>query len=170
LAAKIRIVWLSASVVVALLAWSGWKLLFSDPLASLEFPLIDGRRLSMSALQDRPVLVVFWSIDCRPCIEEIPMLSRIYSEFRPRGLEIIAVAMPYDAPARVLESSRRYSVPYPVALDIDSRAVHAFGDVSYLPASFLFGADGRLLLNRTGSMEEQELRNAVLAAFAGSGH
>ena len=79
----------------------------------VEFVLLDGRKISLSALRGRPVLVSFWATSCPPCVEELPDLLRLYRDLHPQGFELIAVAAPYDPPTRVQTFAADHALPYP---------------------------------------------------------
>ncbi|MBI3575462.1 MAG: TlpA family protein disulfide reductase, partial [Gammaproteobacteria bacterium] len=67
-------------------------------VADTEFHLLDGRKLALKELRGQPVLVAFWATNCKPCVEELPDLIKLYNDLHPKGFELIAVAMPYDPP------------------------------------------------------------------------
>jgi peroxiredoxin len=128
---------------------------------SVSITTLQGEPLSLQSLHGRPVLVTFWATTCRGCIEEIPHLTELYRDYAGRGLEVIGIAMAYDPPDRVIALSRARQIPYPLALDIDSRAARAFGDVSQTPASFLIAPDGRVALRQLGALDMQRVRELV---------
>jgi peroxiredoxin len=123
---------------------------------------LQGEAVRVGQLRGGPLLVSFWASTCRTCIREIPHLVELHEEFSPRGLEILAIAMAYDPPNRVVELSRMMKLPYTVALDLDGEAARAFGDVEQTPTAFLIGADGRIVYRGTGSMDTERIR-ALLA-------
>lgn len=148
------------AMLVALAAW----LLPSrtlQPPADLQFTLLDGGTTSLAALRGRPVLVAFWATTCVPCIEEVPDLVRLYREFRPRGLELIAVTMPYDPPLQVQRFVEQRGLPYHVALDLSGAVGRAFGGVGFIPTSFLLDADGNVLFRRTGKLDIHRTRQLL---------
>ena len=154
---------------VAILATLGY--LWMAPAALKTAPdiglmTLDGKELQLASLQGRPVLVTFWATTCNSCVSEIPHLVRLYDELAPQGLEIIGIAMNYDPPNRVLALRKARNIPYPVALDIQADAAHAFGNVRLTPTSFLIAPDGRITHQRTGKMNMAALRKEILAMLA----
>ena len=133
----------------------------SRPAPRITLTLVDGSRLSLAALRGRPVLVNFWSTTCEICLREMPRLAELYAELEPAGLEIIAIAMPYDPPVRVAAYAKQRQLPYPVALDINAEAVRAFGGVRGTPAWFLIAPDGRIAMRHHGELELNGLRDRI---------
>jgi len=136
----------------------------SDSLGSapdVDFQLIDGHRLEMARLRGHPVLVNFWSTRCAPCLEEMPLLSELYRRLSPKGMEMVAVAMPFDRPDQVLEVSRRKALPYPVALDISGEVGRAFGGIAVTPTSILVDAEGMMVLRHQGPLDGARLEARI---------
>ena len=131
-----------------------------QPNPELRFQLIDGRKLSLEDLSGRPVFITFWATSCPSCVKEIPLLSRLYRELAPAGLEIIAVAMPYERPDFVLQMKNELAIPYPIALDLQGEAVKAF-DVRFTPSSFLFDEHGHLINHYPGLVDLPQLKTAI---------
>jgi peroxiredoxin len=123
---------------------------------------LQGDRLNLTDLRGQPVLITFWASTCSGCIKEMPHLIELYNELAPGGLEVIGIAMAYDPPNRVIELSRVRQIPYPLALDLDSTAARAFGDVSITPNTFLIAPDGQVVLQNTGALDTQKIRGLVL--------
>lgn len=124
--------------------------------------VIHGRVMSLAELRGRPLLVIFWSTSCAICLRERPLLAELYRELRPSGLEIVAVAVPWDVPARVAAVREREAIPFPIALDLDARAERAFGGIVATPTSFLFAPDGILVYRETGASDMEALRRTIL--------
>ena len=129
---------------------------------------LQGKQLRFAELRGRPVLVTFWSISCPSCIEDIAELTALYKALAGRGLEIIAIAMPYDPPSHVLALSRSRQIPYPVALDIRGEAARAFGDVHLTPTTFVIAPDGRVREQHTGALDVERVRALVLSLLPGN--
>jgi peroxiredoxin len=85
--------------------------------------LIDGKKLKLSSLKGKPVLITFWATSCPGCIKEMPHLIELYDELHNKGLEIIGIAMPYDRPDYVMEMVKRKKVTYRIAFDLKGDAL-----------------------------------------------
>jgi peroxiredoxin len=130
-------------------------------LPELSYPSIDGRRIGPADLRGRVVLVNFWATSCAVCVAEMPELARLYRDLSPRGLTLLAIAMPYDRPDHVLHVARTRALPFTVALDPVGAAVAAWGGVEATPASWLVGPDGRVLHHWLGRPDFERLRRII---------
>jgi peroxiredoxin len=131
------------------------------------FTTVTGKQVALKSLQGKPVLVTFWATDCPGCIEEIPHLIELYNAYHAKGLEIIAVAMPFDVPSRVMAMREAKQLPYDVALDLQAMAAHAFGDVRLTPTTFLIGPDGKVLLQKIGTFDLADMRSRIETLLQG---
>jgi len=129
---------------------------------------IKGEEIQLASLQGKPVLVTFWATTCPGCIKELPHLIELYEELAPEGLEIIGIAMHYDPPNLVLAMSKARNIPYPIALDIHADAARAFGNVRLTPTSFLIAPDGRIVYQKTGTINMARLREDILGMLGTS--
>ena len=124
-----------------------------DVFPPISISTIDGRSFDAAGLRGRAVLVTFWSTTCLVCLREMPDLEALYRRLSPRGLEIIAVSMPWDPPDEVVRLARARALPYPVALDVNGTVARAFGDISQTPTHFLVGPGGEVAYRRTGALD-----------------
>ncbi len=162
---------LVSTLVLALLGGLGSLWLAPAGIAQapdITVTTLQGDKLSLTELRGQPVLVTFWASTCSSCIREMPHLISLYNELAPRGLAVIGIAMAYDPPNRVIELSKAKQIPYPLALDIDSAAARAFGNVSVTPSTFLIAPDGQVVLQESGALDTQKIRGLVLELLARS--
>lgn len=140
--------------------WISPSGLQAAPQLSLKY--VDGKQTQLADYKGRPVLVTFWATSCPGCIEEMPHLIELYEELAPKGLEIIGIAMPYDRPDHVMEMRRRKNINYPIVVDVEGKAVQAFGNVALTPTSFLIGPDGKIISHKIGEMDMELLHARII--------
>lgn len=128
---------------------------------------LDGNEVDLMSLRGRPVLVTFWATSCTGCVKEIPHLIELHQEFAPQGMQLLAIAMSYDPPNHVVAMREARKLPYTVVLDIDGNAARAFGDVRLTPTSFLIAPDGRIVREKVGELDMNEVRAQLRAMLKG---
>jgi peroxiredoxin len=124
----------------------------AQQVPDITLQLIDGKKLKLSNLKGKPVLITFWATSCPGCIKEMPHLVELYHELHSKGLEIIGIAMPYDRPDYVMEMVKRKKLPYLISFDLKGEAVRAFGNISLTPTTFLIDKQGQIVKKKIGVM------------------
>jgi len=96
-----------------------------------------------------PTIVHFWSVSCGTCKENLPRTAAWREERKHEGLRVIAVHMPrYEADTdveAVRDAIAKYGITEPCAIDNQHKLRDAFkNDQGYVPAYYLFDAEGKL--------------------------
>jgi thiol-disulfide isomerase/thioredoxin len=104
----------------------------------------DAAPVSLRALLDgAPAIVSLWATYCAPCRAEVPALQAALRRWRPRGVRVVAVALDFDAPARVARAAHEWGMDYDVLwLAGDQRAAASALVPAGVPATFLVGPGG----------------------------
>jgi peroxiredoxin len=63
------------------------------PAKNFKVKLLGGEDFSLANQRGKVVLIYFWAYWCEPCKQEMPLLDKIYREFKDKGLEIIAISL-----------------------------------------------------------------------------
>lgn len=141
-------------VLVAMLAY--W-LIQPSKVSDVVFTSIKGETFSMASLKGKVVLVNFWATDCTSCVNEMPDLIKTYQQYQPKGLEIIAVAMPYDPPLQVVNFASQKALPFPVVHDSYADITHQFGDVKLTPTAYIYNKEGKRIQRAIGTLNFNKL-------------
>jgi len=126
------------------------------------FQLLDGNQVSLRDFHGKPVVILFWASTCHICLEEFPRLNKFYKEFTNDKFELIAVSMPYDPPNRVVDTVDNMNITFPVAIDIESQVINAFGDVSATPTTVIISPQGRIITKTVGEININDIRNQIM--------
>lgn len=132
----------------------------------------DARRVSMTELRGKVVVVNFWATWCLECRGEMPALERLHRELATQGLAIIGVNL-REKKDTVQRYAHDHGLTFPLVLDPDGKINALYGVVG-LPATFLVGRDGRAVAfaigpREWGSAPARALFNALLAEPAAVG-
>jgi len=61
-------------------------------LEELNFEDINGKKHSLESLRGKIVVLNFWFIQCKPCVEEFPDLNELKIKFKGKRVEFFAVS------------------------------------------------------------------------------
>jgi thiol-disulfide isomerase/thioredoxin len=126
--------------------------------------LYDIRSQAVS-LRGSVTLVNFWATTCTTCVAEMPQIVALHEALAGDGLEVVAVAMPYDAPVRVVHFSETRRLPFHVVMDVEGKIGRAFGGVEATPTTFLVGRQGEILVRIVGRPDFARLRARIERAL-----
>ena len=138
-----------------------WQTQTVRPAPNVSFTTIKGKTLVLNELKSKPVIVTFWATDCPGCIEEIPHLISLHTQYSQQGLNIIAVAMDYDPPNHVLAMAKSKQLPYAVALDPTAELAEAFGNVRLTPTTFLIDKSGNIVMQKVGVFDLEDMQQRI---------
>ena len=73
-----------------------------------------GKKTPISSYKGKVVVVEFLYTTCPHCQKESQMLTKLYKEMAPRGLQIVGVAFNDNAAVLVPSFVQEFGVPYPI--------------------------------------------------------
>jgi peroxiredoxin len=101
-----------------------------------------GRNVRLSELRGQVVLINFWASWCGPCRQELPLLNKIYAQYRSAGFVLLAVNVDdnrKDADAML----KRLGLRFPTLFDGGKNVAKLYG-VDMMPATLVIDRDGRV--------------------------
>lgn len=113
-----------------------------------------GRNVRLSELRGQVVLVNFWASWCSPCRQELPLLNKIYTQYRAAGFMLLAVNVDdnrKDAEAML----KRLDLRFPTLFDGSKNVAKLYG-VDTMPATLVIDRDGRVRYVHRGYYEGYE--------------
>jgi thiol-disulfide isomerase/thioredoxin len=113
-----------------------------------------------------PTLVHFWSGSCGVCKDNLPRVAQWREEKKEQGLRVVAIHMPrYEADTdveKVRDLIAAHNIIEPVGVDNDHKLKEAFqNDQGYVPAYYLFDAEGKLKSFAAGERGLDMLKSAI---------
>lgn len=116
--------------------------------------------------KNRPTLVHFWASSCGICKDNLPRVAEWRDQKRDQGLRVIAVHMPrYESDTDVevvRDLISKYNIIEPCAVDNEHKLREAFqNDQGFVPAYYLFDAEGKLKSFAAGERGLDMLKSAI---------
>jgi peroxiredoxin len=110
--------------------------------ADFTLPTLDGKKVTLSSLKGKIVLVNFFSVSCGACQEEMRDLNLIYGHFQSQGLVILSISP--EPLKEVGNMVARSGITYPILFDTFRKAMDQF-HIDTVPRTFVFDRDGKLV-------------------------
>lgn len=134
----------------------------TNSVKNLNLITISGEKITSQQLLGKITLINFWATDCPGCINEMPGLIETYNQYKDQGLEVIAVAMYYDPPSRVISFTKNNNLPFPVVLDTNKEIINKFNNVKLTPTSIILDENGYVINTIIGEIDFNEFNKNLI--------
>jgi peroxiredoxin len=133
-------------------------LVFAVSLASAQqLPNVDvenaqGKVVSVRSLaQGKPMIISYWSIACKPCIQELNAINDALADWRSEAeFEVVAVSVDdarLKASAKAVANSRGWEF---ICVYDENQALKRAMNVSLTPQSFVVDGEGNIIFSHSG--------------------
>ena len=113
---------------------------------------LDGTLFNGATLEGQVVLLDFWAVWCRPCIEAFPTLNHLAEELADHDVALIGVAVHSGSPEEVADFLEEHDIRYLVVV-ADEDLVYRL-DVSGYPTYLLVGPEGAVYKRYVGALPD----------------
>jgi cytochrome c biogenesis protein CcmG/thiol:disulfide interchange protein DsbE len=121
-----------------------------------------GKKVSLSEMKGKTVLINFWATWCGPCKAELPDLEKLSDAYASKGLVVIGVSV--DKGGNLLGDvssfASQHGLTYQIVIDNDDVA-EAYGNINALPTSFLVNKEGKIVEKWVGSRNDAFFKSKV---------
>ena len=121
------------------------RIKIGDQYTDFEQPNIFGKKIKLSDIKGKYILLDFWASNCGPCREEHPNLIKTYTAFKDKGFNILSVSGD-DNKDYWLKAVKEDQLPWENVSDLSSKnkALMIYGINAY-PSNFLIDEKGKII-------------------------
>ncbi len=132
----------------------------NENFPTYNFTDIEGNLISSTNTLGKVVVFNFWFAACKPCIEEIPDLNKVYEKYNGNS-DVIFAAITFDELEKVTSFVKKYELKYPAVAAQNDFSKEVTGG-SY-PTNIVLDKDGKVVVNLLGGRSdiETELIKAI---------
>jgi thiol-disulfide isomerase/thioredoxin len=136
-----------------------------DCLPDVKYIDTKGTTYSPQSLAGKVVVVNFWATWCGPCQQEIPSLSRIYAQYKDKGVVFLGIMADQNPPsdAQLASFESQHDLTYPV-VRVNSDILVSYNYPEALPTTFVFNKKGKQVYKHLGPISEGQF-SAMLDAY-----
>ena len=123
---------------------------FAEWKSGEKFPTIETLALSDNdaSLAGKITLVDFWASWCAPCKVSFPSMEALYTTYKDRGFQILAINVDDNLKAKD-QFLKRMKPSFNIALDSEKKAVQSAG-IDVIPSCYLIDRNGVIRLVHQG--------------------
>lgn len=131
-----------------------------DCLPEVSYVDTSGTAYTKQSLKGKVVLVNFWATWCKPCLREIPDLSRAYDKYKDQGLVVLGVMTDDPDNQQLLNFQSDHEMTYPV-IRASSDILLSYNYPGALPTTFIYDRSGRRVYDHVGPLKVADLQRVL---------
>lgn len=126
----------------------------------------DQKPISTEDWKNKVLVVNFWASWCPPCVEEMPALDKVQSEYDSKKMLIVGIGI--DSPSNIRQFIETTIISYPIVLgglggnEINKMLGNPSGA---LPFTVVINPKGKITGQKLGKISEDELRKLINQAI-----
>lgn len=164
MAKKILSILLLCTLFFALTACSGndsavKKLKIGDQAPDFSGTDLQGQPVSLAGYQGQPVILRFWSTDCKFCRADTPIFNQYFEKYKAAGLRVVYINRNSDE-ATVHQFVDDLEISFPVLLDKDGEISSRY-NIKVEPQTIVISPDHKIVAAILGGVSEPELKNLL---------
>lgn len=170
LARLVRYEGVNSTLADPLFVKAGAALVQNDAdIEKVDFTLKDlsGKKVTLSQLRGKVVLINFWATWCQPCRAEMGDLDAIYTHLADQGLVVLSINIddvPMSDLMRVPTFVGNMNYHPPVLLDPGAKVAAKFHVDGAIPKSFVINRDGKLVAEAIDMRTQRQFLNMIALA------
>jgi len=113
---------------------------------------LEGRKIELSELKGKVVVLNFWGTGCAPCKVEIPQLNKLVDEYKDKNVVFLAISS--DSPEVLRKFLKKRPFSYQIMIDKGGKAFKAYNKIEAIPVHFIIDKKGFIRFSRLGGGEK----------------
>lgn len=114
-----------------------------------------GKAVTLASLRGHPVVMNVWESSCVPCQAEAPLLANAYSQYQPKGVVFVGVALE-TTQADGLAFLQQHHLTYLAGLAPTNQTAVDYRLIG-VPDTFFINSQGKVVYEVVGQLDQQKL-------------
>lgn len=128
---------------------------------------LEQNSIRLSDWQGSPVILRFWSTDCKFCRADTPIFNRYFDKYKEKGLHVVYINTEENPQENVAQFVRDLEIGFPVVLDNGGDEIASLYRVKVVPQTIIINPQGVITAAILGGVGEAELEELVGKHFKG---
>lgn len=126
---------------------------------------LKGEKVSLKNFQGKKIVFLnFFTTWCPSCRQEIPILNKLYPEYKDKNVEFIGIDV-RESKKKVISFAEKYKISYPILLDPKGEAGSLYR-VPFFPFNLIIDQNG--VIRFVGSfLKEEDLKKELNKVILG---
>lgn len=125
-----------------------------------------GKKMKLSDLRGKGVVLDFWATYCEPCKIEMPWFVDFQKKYASQGLQIVGVDIEDIDEKDVIDFTHKMGINYPILIGTE-KVADAYGGLNGLPMTFFIDRSGKIIDRHLGLMGADVIEENIQKALQG---
>jgi peroxiredoxin len=123
---------------------------------------LEGKTVDLDSFRGKVIFINFWATWCIPCRAEMPLMEKLYQDFKDKDFVMLAVSEDLEGKSVVDPFVKEFKLTFPILLDPDL-AVNSLYGIRAIPETFLIDKTGLITHKIPGARDwsQKEMRELV---------
>jgi thiol-disulfide isomerase/thioredoxin len=124
----------------------------------LELKDLEGNVVTHNDLMGKPTVLVFWSLNCHSCKDEIPKIDKLYRKYKDK-VNFYAVVVNTDNKKEIKETKQRWGFKMPVLIG-DMKTMYRFR-IFGTPITYVITPDWKVYKKYIGKAPTRKIEKNI---------
>jgi len=125
-----------------------------------------GKKMKLSDLRGKGVVLDFWATYCEPCKIEMPWFVDLQKKYASQGLQIVGVDIEDIDEKDVVEFTQKMGINYPILIGTE-KVADSYGGLNGLPMTFFIDRSGKIIDRHLGLMGADVIEENIQKSLQG---
>lgn len=130
-----------------------------DPAPAFTAVDLAGQPVTLAAWKGKPVVLRFWSTDCKYCRADTPIFNSYFEKYREQGLQVVYISRNPDERV-VRDFVADLDIRFPVVIDTKGELA-ALYHVKLDPQTIIINPEQKIVAAILGGVSEAELQRLL---------
>jgi peroxiredoxin len=121
---------------------------------------LEGESIRLSDWKGSPVILRFWSTDCKYCRADTPVFNHYFERYRDLGLRVLYINTEEESTTVVKQFVKDLAIPFPVIME-GGKDLSLLYNVKIVPQTIFIDPQGVILTAILGGVGEAELEEIL---------
>lgn len=125
-----------------------------------------GKKMKLSDLRGKGVVLDFWATYCEPCKIEMPWFVDFQKKYASQGLQIVGVDIEDIDEKDIADFTHKMGINYPILIGTE-KVADSYGGLNGLPMTFFIDRSGKIIDRHLGLMGADVIEENIQKALQG---
>ncbi len=117
------------------------------------------QKINLKQLKGKPIVLIFWGVNCVTCKSELPILNSIYNIYKDKGIQFYTVVVDSKNKIDILKTKQNWGISIP-GLISDKATMYKYRIVG-VPIIYFINKDLKVVKVLYGAQPQEKIKKIL---------